>query len=392
MNGGGDEREVLVGGGGGGGGLLNSWKCGRKHAKVVFQQNLFHFFISSFTTPFPPFASSHSDPLLSSFFCSMASFADDIDPMKVSAASSSAMLSSNTPQQQSLDAASFPSSSGLLASAKASKELELRTYISDLHAAAVSPQLHSPTIDKLTAVGTPSFSSRDDFRFSSPPTGGKQHGSWRSSASAPSKQRFGAVGNASIDSEDVTRTLRGSGSVHPGSRVQRRQDIVKVETRQFQEQMELRTNLRYYHQDPDRRTSPFKSGNKLSDKTWDRLPNEMPYSSTVPTASDKFPVKEYSSYRPLVETISTLDNVGTKAACPTHLLYNETAGKPDWSHVESKVSRIWSKLPKGQKARPSSSISAQQSRGTSSSRKPTVVASGWSKESRSRGFGNNWFR
>jgi hypothetical protein len=51
-------------------------------------------------------------------------------------------------------------------------------------------------------------------------------------------------------------------------------------------------------------------------------------------------VKQHESYRPLIETIETLDNVGTKAACPTHLL-EEGGRKEDYSHVESKVSSIW---------------------------------------------------
>jgi hypothetical protein len=217
----------------------------------------------------------------------------------------------------------------------------LRSYIQDLHAAGVGTPSPSSMINKTLVTSSPY--DLDEFSFSSPPTHAKSRGRRKSPQSAPP-----SLLNASIDESDITRVLRGSGSVHPAARVRRRDDIVKLETRQMEDHRAKNLMLKFYTQDPDKRTSNFKSGKQLSSKTWDKRTNEVEFASTVPTTSPRFPLRSSKSYRSLGSTVDTLDNVGTKAACPTHLI--SAPAKADFTHVRSKVSHIWSTLPKGQTA------------------------------------------
>lgn len=67
----------------------------------------------------------------------------------------------------------------------------------------------------------------------------------------------------------------------------------------------------------------------------------MPFASSVPTTmKSMFPQKPDKYYRDLERVVDTLDSIGTKAASPTHLIY-ENRGKHDYGHIESRVSHIW---------------------------------------------------
>ena len=143
-----------------------------------------------------------------------------------------------------------------------------------------------------------------------------------------------------IEEATVTKTLRGSGSgVNAGgSRVHRRLDIEHPERIRHEQQVKRKPQIKYYKHDPDKRSNVFKGG--AANKGWDKLTNEVDFVSSVPTTmKNMFPLQPSKYYRHLSRVVNTLDNVGTKAASPTHLIYQEKA--EDWSNTPSKVSRIW---------------------------------------------------
>lgn len=67
----------------------------------------------------------------------------------------------------------------------------------------------------------------------------------------------------------------------------------------------------------------------------------MSFESSVPTTmTNMFKVRPKKVYRELGKVVDTLDSVGTKAASPCHLIY-ENPAKADYGHVGSRVSHIW---------------------------------------------------
>ena len=109
----------------------------------------------------------------------------------------------------------------------------LRKYVMDLNLATGSPT--RTVVDDLHEI--------NDLQFSSPPTS-RKHLNPTTPQSAPS-----SLMNVSIDTGDVTRTLRGGGGTHGAARVQRRTAIVRVETQARTQQMRERSNLKYYDQE-----------------------------------------------------------------------------------------------------------------------------------------------
>eukprot|EP00520_Triparma_pacifica_P005539 CAMPEP_0118664942 /NCGR_PEP_ID=MMETSP0785-20121206/18332_1 /TAXON_ID=91992 /ORGANISM="Bolidomonas pacifica, Strain CCMP 1866" /LENGTH=80 /DNA_ID=CAMNT_0006558983 /DNA_START=20 /DNA_END=258 /DNA_ORIENTATION=+ len=74
-------------------------------------------------------------------------------------------------------------------------------------------------------------------------------------------------------------------------------------------------HIKYYKDDPARRTNKMKGGG--AGGGWDKVTNEIEFASSVPTTMGKlFPQQPTTTYRNLVSIVDTLDNVGTKAASP----------------------------------------------------------------------------
>ena len=122
-------------------------------------------------------------------------------------------------------------------------------------------------------------------------------------------------------------------------RVLRRQHIVSPAAKEFKREAKKKPQIQYYHQDPDKRNNKFRGGS--ASKSWDKVTNEMPFASSVPTTmKGMFPQKPSKHYRDLERVVDTLDSVGTKAASPTHLIY-ENGAKHDYGHIGSRVSHIW---------------------------------------------------
>ena len=118
-----------------------------------------------------------------------------------------------------------------------------------------------------------------------------------------------AATSMTVEAETVTRTLRGGGET---ARVQRR-DVESPAKKDFKREARKKPQIRYYHQDPDKRSNKFRGGS--ANKSWDKVTNEMPFASSVPTTMPTmFVVRPKKFYRELGRVVDTLDSVCTKAA------------------------------------------------------------------------------
>ncbi|GMI04819.1 hypothetical protein TrRE_jg685 [Triparma retinervis] len=129
-----------------------------------------------------------------------------------------------------------------------------------------------------------------------------------------------------VDEATVVKNLRGSGSVEKLARVQRRLDIKTTQAIDHEAAMRRgkKMHLQYYKNDPAKRTNKMKAGG--GGGGWDKVTNEIEFASSVPTVGRVFPQQPTTTYRNLVRIVDTLDNVGTKAASPVHLINTKAGG------------------------------------------------------------------
>ena len=92
-------------------------------------------------------------------------------------------------------------------------------------------------------------------------------------------------------------------------RVQRRQHIASLAAKEFKREAKKKPQIQYYHQDPDKKNNKVKGGS--ASKSWDKVTNERPFASSVPTAmKGMFPQKPSKHYRDLGDLERVVDPLG----------------------------------------------------------------------------------